>query len=207
MQPTVNSEMNLHFCWSCSIVSINFYLNITTILDLVLHKAVPPATQSLDGVVMAYWQGPRCTYFLGQESSYVNANAYWTPLPILTPCSRVLLEKLTGSQLAKKFPTFYGTWKFFTVFTSARHLSLSWASSIQSTPAHPTSWRSILILSSPLCLGLASGFFPSGFSTKTLCTPPLYPKRATRPAHLIFSILSLLHSFKRCIFLYHSCTR
>ena len=27
---------------------------------------------------------------------------------ILTPCSRVLLEKLTGSQLVKKFPAFYG---------------------------------------------------------------------------------------------------
>jgi hypothetical protein len=66
------------------------------------------------------------------------------------------------------------------------------ASSIQSTPVHPTFWRSILILSSHLCLGLASGFFPSGFSTITLCTPPLYPKRATRPAYLIFSILAPL---------------
>jgi len=26
---------------------------------------------------------------------------------LLTPCSTVLLEKLTGSQLVKKFPTFY----------------------------------------------------------------------------------------------------
>ena len=30
---------------------------------------------------------------------------------ILTPWSRVLLEKLTGLQLVKKFPTFYGTQK------------------------------------------------------------------------------------------------
>jgi hypothetical protein len=37
----------------------------------------------------------------------------------------VLLEKLTGSQLVKKFPTFYGTQMFITAFTSARHLSLS----------------------------------------------------------------------------------
>jgi len=27
---------------------------------------------------------------------------------LLTPCSRVLLEKLTGFQVVKKFPTFYG---------------------------------------------------------------------------------------------------
>jgi hypothetical protein len=42
-----------------------------------------------------------------------------------TPCSTVLIEKLTGSQLVKKFPTFYGTRRFITKYTSARHLSLS----------------------------------------------------------------------------------
>jgi hypothetical protein len=45
---------------------------------------------------------------------------------LLTPRSRVLLEKLTGSQLVKKFPAFYGTRRFITAFTNARHLSLSW---------------------------------------------------------------------------------
>jgi hypothetical protein len=44
---------------------------------------------------------------------------------LLTPWSRVLLQKLTGSQLIKKFPAFHGTRRFITVFTSARHLSLS----------------------------------------------------------------------------------
>ena len=48
---------------------------------------------------------------------------------LLTPWSRVLLEKLAGFQLVKKFTAFYGTWRFITTFTSARHLSLSWASS------------------------------------------------------------------------------
>jgi hypothetical protein len=42
---------------------------------------------------------------------------FW--LHILTPCSRVLLQKLTGLQLVKKFPTFYGTRRFINAFTSA----------------------------------------------------------------------------------------
>jgi hypothetical protein len=61
---------------------------------------------------------------------------------LLTQWSTVLLEKLTGLQLVKKFPALYGTRRFITAFTGARHLSLTWASSIQSIPPHPTSWRS-----------------------------------------------------------------
>jgi len=43
---------------------------------------------------------------------------------LITLCSRFPLEKLTGSQLVKKFPVFYGTRRFITAFTSARYLSL-----------------------------------------------------------------------------------
>ena len=107
---------------------------------------------------------------------------YWY---LLTPWSRVLLKKLKGFQLVKKFPAFYGTRRFITAFTSARHLSLSWASSIHSIPPHPTSWRSFLILSSHLRLGLPSGLFRSGVPTKTLYTTLLSTIRSTCPAHLI----------------------
>ena len=56
---------------------------------------------------------------------------------LITPWSRDLLEKLTSSQLVKKFPSFYGTLRFITTFIHAHHLSLSWACLIQSLP--PTS--------------------------------------------------------------------
>ena len=77
---------------------------------------------------------------------------------LLTPWCRVLLEKLTGLQLVKTFPAFHRTRRFITTLTSVRHLSLSWASPIQSMYPHPTSWRSILILSTHLHLGLPSTF-------------------------------------------------
>ena len=104
---------------------------------------------------------------------------------LLTPWSRVLLEKLTGLQLVKKVPAFYGTRRSITAFTSARHLSLYWAISIQTIPPHPTSWRSMLILSSNLRMGLPSGLFPSGFPTKTVYTPLPSSIQATCPTHLI----------------------
>src|SRR5215472_10186144 len=113
---------------------------------------------------------------------------------LFTPWCRVLPEQLNGLQLVKKFPAFHGTRRFITALTSVRHLSLSWASPIQSTCPHPTSWRSILILSTHLRLGLPSGLFPSCFPTKTLYTALSSPIRATCPAHLI-----LLHFITRTI--------
>jgi len=97
------------------------------------------------------------------------------------PWSWIILEKLTGSQLVKKFPAFYGTQRFITAFTSACHLSLFWASSIQSIPPYPTSWRSIL----PSTPGSPKWSLSPGLSTKTLYTPLLSPIRSTCSAHLI----------------------
>jgi len=96
-----------------------------------------------------------------------------------------LWNRVIVSQLVKKFPAFHGTRRFITALTSVRLLSLSLGSSIRSIPKHPTSWRSILILSSHLRLGLPSSLFPRGFPTKTLYTPLPYPIRATCPAHTI----------------------
>jgi hypothetical protein len=40
---------------------------------------------------------------------------------------------------SQEIPAFYGIRRFFTAFTSYRHLYLSWARSIQSIPTNPTS--------------------------------------------------------------------
>jgi len=63
-----------------------------------------------------------------------------------TPRGGVILQKPTVIDLVKKFPTFYETKKkgFITVFTRARHWSLSWGTWIQST--YHTSLIFILIL-------------------------------------------------------------
>ena len=111
-------------------------------------------------------QEPYISFYRESFESY-----FFTDL--LTPWCRVFLEKPTGLQLVKKFPAFHGTQRSITALTSVRHLSLSLASPIQSIYPHPTSWRSILILSTHLSLGLPSGLLPSGFPTKILYTPSL----------------------------------
>jgi hypothetical protein len=52
--------------------------------------------------------------------------------------SPVLLEKITGLQLVKKLPPFYGTRMFITASTSAHHLSLSLLNQINQAHAFPT---------------------------------------------------------------------
>ena len=93
----------------------------------------------------------------------------------LTPWCRVLLEQLTGLQLVKKFPAFHGNRRFITALTNVRHLSLSWASPIQSIYPYPTSWRSILILSTLLRVGLPIGSFPPVSPPRPYTSPSPHP--------------------------------
>jgi hypothetical protein len=90
------------------------------------------------------------------------------------------------------FPSFYGARRFFTEFTRALHLFLSCARPIQSTSLHPTSPRTILILSTLLRLGHPSGLFPSSFPTSNLYTFLFSPICATYHARLILLDLIIL---------------
>jgi len=107
---------------------------------------------------------------------------------LLTPCSRVLLEKLTGSAASQEIPR--------TLWNPKAHHrihkcppSVPILSQLHPVSTLPTSRRSILILSSYLRLGLPNGLFPSGFPTRTLCTPLPSPYAPHAPPISFFSTL------------------
>ena len=105
-----------------------------------------------------------------------------------TPRSRVL-DKLTGSQLVVKFPAFYEIRRFITAFKRCRHLSLSWARSVQSMPPYPNSWTSILILFRHLRPGLPSRLCPN-FPTKTLYSPLFSPQTCYVPRPSLLELIT-----------------
>jgi len=61
----------------------------------------------------------------------------YTPHSTLHTLQSTVLEKLTGSQIVKKFPALHRTQRFITAFGSAHHLSLPSPRSIQSIPPIP----------------------------------------------------------------------
>ena len=108
----------------------------------------------------------------------------WSTYVLITPWSRVLLEKLTGFQLVKKYRILWNPKVHYRIYKCTPPVPIVSQLDPVHTP-HPISWRSILILFSLRRLGLPNGVFPAGFPTKTLYTPLLSPICATCHAHLI----------------------
>ena len=131
----------------------------------------------------------KCSLYFTFQTKILYAFPF-SPMPaylltyLLTPWCRVLLVKLTDLQLVKKFPAFHGTRKFITALTSVRHLSLSWASPIQSIYPHLTSRRSVLTLSTHL--RQVSPVVPClRFPHQDPIHPPLHPhtRHMSSPSH------------------------
>jgi hypothetical protein len=120
----------------------------------------------VEQVYIAHWTMPNTllTYLLTYLSNLLNvhhgAGYFW---------------KAVSHSTCRKITCFlYVTRRFITVFTKARHWTLSWASRTQFAPSIPISLRSILALSSHLRLGLPSGLFPSVLPNQNLVnTSPL----------------------------------
>ena len=87
------------------------------------------------------WQTDWFLHHLLHTTPTTNATSYQKIIYLLTYLltlwSRVLIEKLTGSQLVKECPTFYGTWRYIAAFTTACQLSLFQARPIQSFGLFP----------------------------------------------------------------------
>ena len=115
---------------------------LTYLLTCLLTYMLAYLLTYLPAYLLAFWLVYLLTYLLTCLLTYLLTYLLACLLTYLltyslTPYSTVLLEKLTRFQLVKKFPTFYGTRRFLIAFASARHLSLSWASSIQSITPTP----------------------------------------------------------------------
>ena len=129
---TTPSQNTLHSVWWC----VQFWTKCEHryVLRCYIHVKLKTLRKMSNKCIQDCWEnGVLCKYHIREVTSLLTYLLTY----LLTPYSTVLLEKLTGSQLVKKFPAFYRTRRFITAFSSAHHLSLSWARSIQFTPCIP----------------------------------------------------------------------
>jgi hypothetical protein len=100
----------------------------------------------------------------------------------LTPCNRVLLKKLIVTQLVKKFPDFYGTLSFISLFTKPATYTCHKTNPVLNLP--PCFSKIHYNIVSHLRVGLPSTLFLSGFPTKILYTSAFFRLYMPRPSHI-----------------------
>ena len=117
-------------CYCCHCLLVNVKHSVIYLLIYIVTYSLTYLITYLLSYLVIYLLIYLLTYLLTYSHTHSLARS-------LTPWSRVLLKKLTGSQVIKKFPAFYGTRRFITTFTRPHLLSFSWARSIQSMPPIP----------------------------------------------------------------------
>jgi hypothetical protein len=127
-----------------------------------------------------------------QERLACNGPALGIPYPSLSPCSLILLHTAESFQRSYQVFSYSRNSPHFMepeglLPQSQVPATCPYPEPARSSPQSPhrTSWRSILILSSHLRLGLPSGLVPSGFSIKNLYKTLLSPIHATCPTRLV----------------------
>jgi hypothetical protein len=107
-----------------------------------------------------------CSCLYRHEAIEVHWIHCWT-LPGIALINSLCNAPLMNVFPVKKFPSFYRTCKFITLFTSPRNWSISCARLIQFTHSHPISLMPILLLSSHLFLVYQMSLtFPNKFFTQ-----------------------------------------
>jgi len=108
----------------------------------------------IDSIKISPWQ-LECS-FLSVLFDYIVISF----INFLTTWSIFFFEKVIVTQLVKKFPTFYGTWRSITVFTGAFPWSLSWARWIQSSQSQLISLFSVNLPNSDIPCSKSHIHFP-----------------------------------------------
>jgi len=87
----------------------NRHLRSTFFWDITQHRVVIPYRHFRT----------TCQSHLQRSTNQKGRTQHDLCLYLLTPCSRVLPEKLTGSAACQEIPRIFGTWRFITILTSA----------------------------------------------------------------------------------------
>jgi hypothetical protein len=108
------------------------------------HDAVQDISPVPDATCReCYWACTWATYSI--PISY-STRFPWSTISTIRGIFWSLAESFRTQHLLKKFPAFYGPWKFIAMFTTARHWTLTRARWIQFTTSNPIYLISTLIL-------------------------------------------------------------
>jgi hypothetical protein len=112
----------------------------------------------------------KCYHLTLRNHTYLLTYLHSYLLNYLLHSAEYYLKSWLSLSLSKKILLSYGNWRFITVFTEARHWTLSWASRVQFAPSIPIS---ICSQKAYLNKWRRQWLQPIGLSDTILCLVPL----------------------------------